>query len=120
MEKLLVFSNTAWITYKSKYSGNHVKQSFENPNGFIYEGISFEELQQNKVRCGICKAECGRLIMHLNGNKKCANKFSNLDSLKIEYSKYRHRQRSKKTVAKKKAEDPKGYKEKVNEWLIHF
>ena len=71
-----------------------VKQNYENPNGFIYEGILFEEILQNKVRCGICKAECSRLIMHLNGNKKCAEKFSNLACFKIEYSKYRHRQRS--------------------------
>ena len=92
-----------------------VKQNFDNPDGFIYEGIPFEELDQNKVRCGICKTECGRLIMHLNGSKKCAENFSNLAGFKIEYSKYRHRQRSKKTDAKKKAEDPKGYKEKVNE-----
>ena len=63
--------------------------------------------------------------MHLNGSKKCAEKFSNLASFKIEYSKYRHRQRSKKNVAKNKAQDPKGYKEKVTNisgllWFSRF
>ena len=86
---------------EDRNNGN--KQNNENIELFTYEGILFEELPQNKVRCGICMMECGRLIVHLNGSKKCAENFSNMASFKIEYSKYRHRQRSNKTNAKKKS-----------------
>ena len=106
--------DTKIINNDSEYCQSNVdrkkeaKEVFENLESFRYEDISFDELPKNKVRCGICKVECGRLIVHLNFSKKCAEYISDMASFKI-------RLRSKKTVAKEKAQDPKGFKEKENE-----
>ena len=112
---------------KSKIEGSdtNVPKTMEvkadqNFEGFRYEGILFEELPQNKVRCGICQKECGRLIVHINGSRECIKNFSNTSELKKEYSKYRNRKRKRESDAKRKFEDPQGFKEKVNESIKKY
>ena len=68
---------------------NDKKSKTEDSASFQYEGICFQELAQNKVRCGVCQVECARLIVHLNGSPDCAKCFTNMANLKTEYSKYR-------------------------------
>ena len=49
---------------------------------FEYEGIQFEELPQNKMRCGACHVECSRLIVHLNASTDCTKKIPTWHTLK--------------------------------------
>ena len=63
------------------------KSETEDSASFQYEGICFQDIAKNKVRCGVCQVECVRLIVHLNGSPDCANCFTNMVNLKIEYSK---------------------------------
>ena len=71
------------------------ESGFKDDKGFEYEGVQFKELEQNKIRCGICMAQCSRLIVHMNSSKECTQNFSNMPDFKIEYSKYRNRKRKR-------------------------
>ena len=64
--------------------------------GFIYEDILFKETGDGKVICGVCKINCKRLIVHMNGNEYCTKYFSGMEDFKKEYSRYRHKRSSEK------------------------
>ena len=98
-----------------KDGGSKMNQMFHDLEGFKYNDFQFQELPQNKVRCGICQVDFSRLIVHLNASSDCAKQISNMVDFKTEYSKYRNRQRFKKSAANKKAEDIQGYNEKEKE-----
>ena len=83
---------------------------------FSFGNYEFKELGDGKVRCGVCQVECIRLVFHLNGNVKCAEKFY-MPDFKIEYSRYKNNQRLKKNRAKKKGEDPEGFKDDARKHL---
>ena len=76
---------------------------------FKFGGFDFEELENGRIRCGVCQVECIRLVLHINGSPKCAEKFE-MQNFKTEYSRYRHNKRVKEHQAKKKAEDPTAFK----------
>ena len=85
-----------------KESGDDVPKVYQNNDGnqrkdvcFKFGGVDFKEIENEKIRCGICQAECGRLIVHMNKSTDCAKHFS-MSDFKVEYSKYRHRKRVKK------------------------
>ena len=69
--------------------------------GFIFEDILFEETDTGQMKCGVCQAVCNRLIVHMNGNEYCTEYFSNMEKFKMEYSKYRDKQRRMTKVKKK-------------------
>ena len=125
--------------FKEEEDSNKVKKLKESTDsshqrnpGFEFDNILFEELENGQTRCGVCKTECLRLIVHLNRFNRCNTNFDML-RFKAEYSKYRSklrkekmkaddpedfRARSKKSyqkhVAKKKSENIEGYKKDAN------
>ena len=73
-------------TFKTKTKGcilnSHnktydLKPKADNPveeiKFFEWGNIKFEEMENGKMRCGICQIECLRLIFHRNGNDICRN-----------------------------------------------
>ena len=80
---------------------------------FEWGNIKFEEMENKKMRCGICQIECLRLISHINGSAKCRNRI-NMVELKNCYNKYNQRKRIKKSEQKKKENYPVGFREEVN------
>ena len=112
-------------------------KEIKNDVDFKFDEIWFRELINGKIRCGVCKIECVRLIVHLNSSAKCSMNF-NMPKLKIEYSKFRSRkrlknhenkrkidnivkfkadsnQRQKERQAKRKTENLEGFKKKAQE-----
>ena len=75
--------------------------------GFEFDNILFDDLENGQTRCGVCKTDCLRLIVHLNRSDRCTTNFD-MSKFKAEYSKYR----SKLRKAKMKARDPEDFKEK--------
>ena len=71
---------------------------------FIFEDIRFKETADGKTRCGVCEAECTKLVAHMNGNKYCTEYFSNMAKFKLEYSKYRDKMSRIKNEGKRKLE----------------
>ena len=80
---------------------------------FKFGGFHFKELGNEKIRCGICQAECGRLVVHMNKSINCAKHFC-MPDFKKEYSKYRHRQRVKKSEARLKDQDSQMFRDNHN------
>ena len=118
-EKLDVLKDNAGSKQETNDLKNKTNQTarvagLKHEKGFEYEGVHFEELEQNKVRCGICMVQCSRLIVHMNRNKECTQRFSNMPDFKIEYSKYRNRKRKRENEARKKAEDVEAFNENGN------
>ena len=97
------------VSNKSKEKDEQEKgqakgQAKETKNvDFKFDDIWFRELKNGKIRCGVCKIECVRLIVHLNSSVKCSMNF-NMPILKIEYSKFRGRKRLQNHEEKKKSE----------------
>ena len=65
-------------------SGGQIPSNFQDAKrdeseGFIFEGILFRETSTGKMECGVCKVECSRLIVHMNGNDYCTEYFSSMD-----------------------------------------
>ena len=79
----------------------------EDVSGFIFEDILFENTCDGKVRCGVCQAECDRLVVHMNGNEYCTEYFSNMTTFKLEFSKYRHKQSKRSKEEKTRIEEIK-------------
>ena len=67
----------------------------DEPEGFKFGGFNFQENDNGKLKCGVCKDFFTRLIFHMNGSTNCARNF-NMTKFKLEYAKYKHRQKSKK------------------------
>ena len=76
----------------------------EKMEDFLYENILFKEMDNGKIRCGICKVECNRLIVHMNGNKYCTEYFSNMADFKKKYSDFRDKRGREKNRRKRKLE----------------
>ena len=57
--------------------------------------------------------ECFRLLLHINGNIKCAEKFSIL-GLQIEYSRYQYDKMPRKNMRQQKYADPQGFNDDLN------
>ena len=93
---------------------NDTRKEEVDTKGFKFGGVLFEEINNGKIRCGICQTECLRLVVHLNSSERCSSDFD-MPILKIEYSKYRCRNRRRVCNTKRKAEDLNGFQEKANE-----
>ena len=76
-------------------STTNIKDPKTENEGFEFQGILFEELPNEMIRCGICKTANSRLVSHLNNNERC-NRNLSMPEFRKEYSKYRHRKRTKK------------------------
>ena len=107
-----LISNDAIKYHKDKDKPKISKESTESSHtskvGFEFDNILFEEVENGQTRCGICKIDCLRLIVHLNRYERCASSFDML-RFKAEYSKYRSKLRKEKM----KAVDPEDFKEKA-------
>ena len=86
----------------------------EQTEEFVFGGVLFQDMKNGSVRCGICKADCKRLVFHLNSSERCKKNFD-MPELTAEYSKYRSRIRNIVCITKKKAEDFDAFKEKERE-----
>ena len=62
------------------------KINIEVNKSFNFANISFKELDNGKISCGICQTECIRLMSHLNGSIECSQ-YLNLEKLKFEFTK---------------------------------
>ena len=80
---------------RSDTSKKNAKE-YEKEGYFRIDGIEFKEAGDGKIRCGVCNVECIRLVAHMNGSKKCVEKFC-MPDFRTEYSKYRHRLRVRKS-----------------------
>ena len=91
----------------------HEKSSPRLTEKFEFWDITFKELENGKMICGICQTECQRLLQHLN---KCLGSKPgfNLENFKIEYDKYRARQRKRKQEDKQRKKDLDKFKADVN------
>ena len=85
----------------------------EKAASFRFGGFDFEELENGKVRCGVCQVECIRLVAHINGSVRCAEKFR-MPEFRAEYSRYRHNKRVREHESRKKSSDPKSFKDSHN------
>ena len=83
---------------------------------FKWENLKFEEIENDKIKCGICQAECLRLISHMNVSPRCTNGI-NMVEFKISYTKYKATCRVKKCKQKKEAEDPESFKANNRSWV---
>ena len=96
-----------------KKKQSEVKLKTNNPvvekECFKWGNVMFEEMENNKIKCGFCQSQCLRLISHLNGSPKCRHGIK-MAGLKLYYNKYSQRKRKKKSEQKKKAEDPEEFK----------
>ena len=79
---------------------------------FIWGNVKFEEIENDKIKCGLCQVECLRLISHMNGSPRCT-KGINMTEFKISYTKYKAKCRVKKCKEKKRLEDPKSLKQRI-------
>ena len=50
----------------------------DNSNDFKSGSFCFKNLDNSKVRCGVCQVDCSRLIVHLNKSIQCAKNFKGL------------------------------------------
>ena len=82
-------------------------------DNFKFEGVTFEEQENGKVKCGVCQMEVSRLIVHMNKISGCRSQFD-MEEFRKEYSNFRDRQRRKKYNAKQKKMDPEGFRDAVN------
>ena len=81
---------------------------------FQFGGIRFDELETGKIVCGICQAECKRLICHLNKSAGC-NRNLNMKNFKVEYDKNKARQRKNKQEKKRKKENLEKFRDDAKE-----
>ena len=81
---------------------------------FKFAGVGFDIQDNGKIKCGVCQIEWPRLIVHLNKNVECKSKF-NMEEFRKEYSNFRSRQRRTKYDSKRKLEDPKAFRDNVNQ-----
>ena len=70
-------------------------KEYEVAECFKFEGISFRELNNGNIICGVCQVECMRLVVHLNESLKCSDVFK-MNEFKAEYSKFRHAESQRK------------------------
>ena len=63
-----------------------VNSPMEEWKCFKWGNIMFEEMENEKIKCGLCQAECVRLVSHLNGRPICSNGI-NMVEFKISYTK---------------------------------
>ena len=73
----------------------------EQTEEFVFGGVLFQDMKNGSVRCGICKADCKRLVFHLNSSERCKKNFD-MPELTAEYSKYRSRIRNIVCITKKR------------------
>ena len=103
-------SSKACQTSKKESSGGEVNIPGQKLEIFKFGEVCFEELDNGKMRCGVCQIECIRLMSHLNGSKKCSQYF-NLEIFKSEYTRHKANTRKRRQEAKQKAEDIDKFKE---------
>ena len=86
----------------------------DNKRSFKFLNLDFQEMENGRIKCAICQTECGRLVTHLNHSKECSQ-YIDLEKFKIEFTQYRATQRKKKNREIQRAENPVGFRNKVNE-----
>ena len=74
------------------------KKSFE------WENLVFLDLENGKIKCGVCQKECVRLISHMNSSTECSSGID-MKEFKIEFTKFKHRQRKAKQRQNQKSND---------------
>ena len=63
--------------------------NLEDESGFFKWGdVKFEEMENKKMKCGLCQEECLMLISHPNGSPECSINV-NMVEFKITYAKGR-------------------------------
>ena len=85
----------------------------EVKEGFNFANVCFIEVNNGKIKCGICQIECIRLMSHLNGSKKCSQ-YLNMEKLKTEFTNYKARQSRRRYEAKQKATNLESFKANAN------
>ena len=60
-------------------------------------------MEDGKMKCGVCKTECNRLIVHMNWNEYCTEYFSNMVEFKRKYSEFRDKMSRRRNAEKRKA-----------------
>ena len=82
----------------------------EGKESFEWENIVFEELEDGKIKCGICQTETVRLVIHMNSRQGCGQGFNMLE-FKVKYTKHRAKIRGRKREEKQKAENIQSFTE---------
>ena len=97
--KFLVSSTNAEIITRNKDNRKMQALKIEKKNdeskSFKFGGISFKELDNGNMICGICQVECPKLVFHIKDSSMCSEIFS-VDEFKAEYSNYRSRKSQEK------------------------
>ena len=68
---------------------------------FVRGNIQFDEIEEGKVQCGICKKLFARIVSHLNNNEECCKDFD-LDEFKASWLKFRNGKKDAKYIQKQK------------------
>ena len=77
---------------------------------FLFENILFKVTEIGNTICGVCKLECARLIIHMNGNRYCTEYFSDMAEFKRKYSEFRDRRSRNKNAKNRKVEGQEKFK----------